>query len=116
MTTLEMLGYKLEGDSYCKYLDNYKIILLPSGNEFIRRIIKDNRVIDIRKVSFSNIEGDKAFLEALRERAQNVSHKQAVLDSHVETVKEAIREIHLTEIKEERPILEEEVHLKKEVI
>ena len=49
MMTLEQLNYKLEGEAFVKHIDNYKITLFPSDRGYIRRIIKDNRVIDMKK-------------------------------------------------------------------
>lgn len=64
--TLEQKGYILEGNTYVKNIENYKITLFPTGKDFMRRIILNSNVIDIRKVPFDNIESDKSFLKILQ--------------------------------------------------
>jgi len=68
MTTLEQLGYVADNGSYVKHIDRFKIVLSPSGNDFVRRIFEHNLVIDIRKVQLNNLENDKAFFDMLRRR------------------------------------------------
>lgn len=68
MNILERLGYRMESNSYVKNIDEFAITLFPQGEKFIRRIIFQGRVIDIRKVDLMNLENDKAFYEVLRQK------------------------------------------------
>ena len=118
MMTLEQMGYRLDGQSFVKNIDSYKITLFPSGKNFIRRIIKDNKVIDMRKVNMLNLENDKQFLEVLKNRPLAVQQYPTIIQkdasSHVEPIINT--EIHLKQITDEvispKQVLENEVHLK----
>lgn len=104
--TLEQRGYKLQGQAFVKNIDSYKISLFPAGKDFIRRIIKDGVVIDIRKVNNVNLESDKAFIDILKNRALST---QTV--PHIAITQEVSYEV-----KTPKQLLEDEVHLNKEVL
>lgn len=114
--TLEQIGYRLEGQAFVKNIDNYKITLFPSGKDFIRRIIKDNKVIDMRKVSMANLESDKSFLDILKNRPLSVQQYPTII-SAARTEQIVNTEIHMrqlvSEVSTPKQTLEDEVHLRK---
>ena len=102
------MGYVLDGQAFVKHIGRYKITLFPSGRDFIRRIIKDNKVIDMRKTTLANLESDKAFLEILKNRELAVEKYPTIIE-----VKEIKRKPAIEELKMERLTLESEIHLRK---
>lgn len=116
--TLEQMGYVLDGQAFVKHIGRYKITLFPSGRDFIRRIIKDNKVIDMRKSTLANLESDKAFLEVLKNRELAVEKNPTIIPA-VKTEKIVNTEIKrkpiIKELKMERLVLDTEVHLRKEI-
>ena len=118
MMTLEQLNYKLEGEAFVKHIDNYKITLFPSDRGYIRRIIKDNRVIDMKKVSIENLEADKAFMDILRNRRLSVQQaptvtmigEEIIFNAEVDLVR--ARELYLVpEVFLEQDLTQEEINL-----
>ena len=67
--TLEQLGYEKENFVYVKYIGQYKISLFEAEGGYVRRILKNNSLVDIRNLKKDEIETDYIFMEVLKQRA-----------------------------------------------
>lgn len=68
---LNKLGYSKEGNNYIKPFGEYRVVLFPVSDGFMRRITKNGQVIDLRKVPTGDVEGGKIMEIVLREMPLN---------------------------------------------
>lgn len=71
MLELKHMNYYQEHNRYVKHIGNYTIEVFSAKEPgfFLRRILLQDKIVDIRKVNIHNIEKDTVFADVVKNRA-----------------------------------------------
>jgi hypothetical protein len=66
------MRYTREGNTFVKPLGEYRIMLFPNDTGFIRRIMLNGQLVDIRRVTINNLENDNVIKKIVKDMPDDI--------------------------------------------